>query len=788
MGAELFAVPFALSLVLLCVIQLIFHAVMCLVFRVSPWKQMAAQSVLVRLVEFVSSAGMVVTRTLVDAGVRLLGLWLLFITAFIIFSAIWVTYEEYPQTWLGFVSFYNANLGPFVSRWLVVPLQIADTVLRSLIPIYDCVVWWAKALLFQGLLPITLQEIQTIFKIASALLQFSKDWATASLAFTDSFRCAGDACLVPESRAFDLLSSLGQVREIVALGRQLAAAFCSALSAPLDALIFPLLDLNFSLGVHNLWNFLLQLTVVVPHVTYERCALAKNDTFAVMMCVPDAEPIFNYLVAALSSFGLAVDNWFNVILVIVQNVLSGTAPTCQSDVVDMTPTSFMESSVFAGNFTAVVGLTQWMYAVTDGYTAIYKGSDDLSVRAQQWPYAMDPSLGVAAVTYGATSDPDGSSISGGNTAGSVPTTAMLACNCSDTPVGVEILCAILPLGGVPPGKAGSSYLLQVLFPDEQTPAIIGRCAAVDISVHSNRFSATRFQTAPVGLGGSTASAVPAPDCVTRGTCREVDATVYVVPRCGDPGNMACIGQCMPFCMAVRPSGSANNNLQLLPASRWRTGYATLAQDCALGTAGVLSVNPGLRTSGSSSTVTAPPGTLTQGVAAGVFAAGPTRACQPAKRVLSVQPRPGAADSIRAATRLPSQPLFTTGDTVFTERKLGGGASAVVVERLTSDDHSTFTLSTLSQDFPALATLDVQSEESTFDDPTRMLIPSAGYYRPVVAVSSRNYVFYAAPPALQCMEAYMEYCRLKALGSNELPSMGFLLTSSYAPIRVYRVSA
>lgn len=149
MGTELFAVPYAFSLVILCVIQLIMHAVLCLVFRVSPWKQMAAQSVLVRLVEFTSSVATVATRTLVDAGVRLLGLWLLFITALVIFSAIWVTYEEYPQTWLGFISFYNANLGPFVSRVFVVPFQIADIMLRALLPIYDCVVWWGKTLLFQ---------------------------------------------------------------------------------------------------------------------------------------------------------------------------------------------------------------------------------------------------------------------------------------------------------------------------------------------------------------------------------------------------------------------------------------------------------------------------------------------------------------------------------------------------------------------------------------------------------------------------------------------------------------
>lgn len=736
MGAELFAVPFAVSLVLICVFERVINAVMCLVFRVSPWKQLAAQNVLVRMVDLGASLGTVVTRTLVDVGVRLLGLWILFVTAFVIFSAIWVTYEEYPETWIGMVRFYNANLGPFLSYWFVMPLQVADILLRALLPLWDAGVWWTKAVLFQGLLPIVIQEIKTLLRIATTLFLLAQDTATALQVFAESFKCEGEACLVPENRAFDLLSGMGQVRQLVALTRELLAVFCGTVSAPLDLLVFPLLDLNFAIGVHNLWNFLLQALTVIPHTTTVRCSMAFDNTFGVMMCIPDLEPAFNFLVAGISSMGLMVDNWVNVAFALVQNAVTGTAPTCDAATPQLTPTAFMGSAVFGRNFTAVVGLTQWMYAVTDGYTAIYKGSDDRGVRTQRWPYAMDASLGVAAVSYGPMSDLDASTVTAARTVGSLQTTAMMACNCSNTDAGIEILCAILPLNGLPSGKAAANYLLQVLFPDEMTARILGTCDQVDIAVHSNRFSATRYATKPVGLGSSTAT-LPSPDCVTRGTCREVDATVYVVPRCGaSESSMACLSlNCFPFCMAVRPAGSSNNNLQLVPASRWRTGYTTLAQDCAMSTSTVLNVGTSLSPTRTSSTVASPPGQLTSGIATGVFASGPTRACQPVQRVISFQPSQ-AGVPLRAATRLPAQPLFTTGDTVFTERALGGGASAVVIERLTSDDHSTFTLSTLSQDFPALASLAVQSDENTFDDPGRMLIPSAGYYQPTIAVSSR----------------------------------------------------
>lgn len=736
MGAELFAVPFAVSLVLICTVERAVNAMMCLVFRVSPWKQVAAQNVLVRYVDLAASVGAVFTRTLVDVGLRLLGLWILFVTGFVIFSAISVTYEEYPETWLGVLRFYNAVLGPFLSNFVVFPLQLVDLLVRALLPLWDASVWWGKAVLSQGLLPIALKEIRTLLKMATTLFGFARDLSLGIQTYSEAFRCVGEACLVQENRVFDLLSGMGQARQLVALARELLTSFCGTLSAPADLLVFPLLDLNFAIGLHSLWNFALQITMVVPHATTVRCAMAYDNAFGAMMCIPDLEPAFNFLVAGISSMGLMVDNWVNVAFTIVQNTVTGTAPTCDALVPVLSPSKFLGSAVFGTNFTAVVGLTQWMYAVTDGYTAIFKGSDDLGVRTQRWPYAMDASLGVAAVSYGPMSDLDASSITAARTVGSLQTTAMMACNCSNTPAGVEILCAILPLNGLPSRKATSNYLLQVLFPDELLASQIGTCDRVDISVHSNRFSATRYATVPVGLGSSTAT-LPSLDCVTRGTCREVDATVYVVPRCGasDRTSMCLNSNCFPFCMAVRPSGSTNNNLVLVPASRWRSGYTTLAQDCSMSDATAASVGASLSKTRTSSTVLSPPGQLTSGIAAGVFAAGPTRACQPVQRVMSFQGKPGDVP-LRAATRLSGQPLFTTGDTVFTERPLGGGASAVVIERLTSDDRSTFTLSTLSQDFPALASLAVQSDEAAFDDPSRMLIPSAGYYQPTIAVSSR----------------------------------------------------
>ena len=476
-----------------------------------------------RQVELWSGVVAIFTTTLVRAVVQLLAWWALLFTFFVVLSMVSVSYEEFPEVWVGLLNFYNAAVGPWLGFLVLLPLQIVDTLLRGLLPLWNAFFWWSKALLVQGLLPMVLTQITVVLQMATTVLDFGRAVAISLDSFVGGFDCVGDACLVQESRVLDMLSPLAAVRQFVALGGGLADAFCGILAAPLDMLLFPLLDMNFAQGVHALSNAAVQFFLVVPHVAFERCKLAQDDTFKTLMCTPDFEPAFNYLVAGVSSLGVAADNWLNVVMVIVQQALTGSAPTCDTTLA-MSPHHFMGPALFGGNATAVVGLTEWMYAVTDGRTAIYATHDDASARVQLWPYAMDASLGVAAVTYNDVGDLDASSMSKGRTVGSLQTTAMLACNCSDLVVGgIEILCSILPMSGMAPGASRGNYLLGVLFPDDLAGPLLGACSAVDIIVRSVRWPATRFETVSVPVGTLNTG-----DCMSRGTCREVDATVFVV--------------------------------------------------------------------------------------------------------------------------------------------------------------------------------------------------------------------------------------------------------------------
>lgn len=777
---EQFAVSYALSLVFLCVFERTMNSVFCLIFKSSAVKQQAAQLVLVKQVEFWSGFVMSWANVLLRCFFYLLSWWILLLVLFMMLSVLRVTYYDYPETWIRTIEFYNANVGPYVSQAVLVPLQFLDAVLRGLLPLWNASVWWSKTLFTQGFLPIAIQNAKILFQMATAVLDVAKHLGDAMLLWVQSFECEGVACFVPEDRVVDFLSPLGSLRLFSALALKFLQNICGTLTAPLDILIYPLLDLNLAQAVHASLNSVLQLAFTIPHVTTQRCAVAPSDVFHTILCTPDLSPFFNFLSFGLSSLGIMLDNWLNIVLVVVQSVLTGTSPVCDPSR-EINPADIMSvASIFGSNFTAVVGLTNWLYAVTDGYQAVYQGGDDEGFRILRWPHEMNPSLGVAAVSFASVSTLDSSSFTTGNTASSLQTTDLFACNCTDTDQGILILCAVLPSSGVPPRADRSSYLSQVFFPDPFVPELIGSCSMVRISVHSHRFPANRYETKAATLGQSTAT-LPTADCVSRGTCRELDALVYVTPNCAY--GKGCTSSCFPFCIAARPSGSANNNLQLVTAAQWRLGSTILQQDCAVRDSTVDRVSTSVSQSAYTSSVASQ-----SNANAGIFTAGPSStACKPAPNIFSMGPRK-TSTLRRDAVNLPGQPLFTSGDVIFTERVLQPGASAVVVERLVSDARNTFSLQTLNQDFPAVPPLSVQSKEKTYDDPSHLLIPSSTQYQPPVAVSSRNYVFYAVPPALSAVGAYLEFCKMKQDGGESNFKAGLLLTSSYAPIRIYRVSA
>ena len=800
-----FALPFAVSLVVLGACERILNAFLSLFLSDTPsLKRAAARQLLGQIVQSIASAGSVATRAAAKTGLGLLRWYAFFIALFLVLGLMYVTYEEYPFVWTETVRWYNESIGGWLHEAVVIPLQvcpyfacfcalgpailtrfdlaylqIVEILVRALVPLWNSAWWYLQALWRQGVFPIMLREINTVLKAASAVGQLGVDLAMALKDFVGSFQCQGLACLQPDLRVFNLLPVMGSVRQLAALASVFLQNVCGSLAVPVDLAVYPLLDINLAQGCHYLWNSVLQLLFVIPQATSVRCAeFAPGTNFRLLLCTPDFEPFFDYLVAGLTSLGLALDNYANIALVIVQRSLTGTAPSCDSAVDQFIPD--LLSGLFAAP-TVTVGLTEWLYAVTDGATAMYQGSGGVAV-VRAWPYPVDVGNGVAAVAYGRANELDASTLSGaGATRGSAQTTGMLGCNCTDLAAGgIAVACAILPMAGAVGDPA--KYLLQGIFPDDQVAGYLV-CAGVHLYVRSVRWPFSHYS--------SDASAGASTDCISRGSCREADATVWLVPRCSSPLNhpLACATPaCYPFCMAARESGSANNNLIFAGAERWRSGVALMQQDCA----GVATSNPGgtqasLGSAGASAHVAGGSNLLGAGSLGAFVRAASSPRCTPAAPITSFVDKPAGASRDLAAV---GQPFAITGDTIMTQVDLGGGSYAVAVERLSGDQRNVFSLVPVNERLPAVAPPDVPADLRV-QQTTEAVRFNFGYTstmpQPVVSTAARDYVLYAVNPTLDAYSPYLTYCsRDPDLG--QLPQFGYLFQQSYAGVWLYRVRA
>ena len=680
-GIETLAIPFGLSLLVWSLTGALLHAVATLACRTSKLKRYTSKQMLIAFAMTTTSSAATGVRTATRVLGGVLRLWLMWLVIFLFFSTLYVTFTEFPETWIGAARMYNQHAGPYVNQVVLLPLQMLDLVLRGLLPVWNSAVWFLKALLVQGLLPVLVEQGETVVQMAGALVSLAQSLSEALNEWLTSFLCQGDACLQPERGVLNLFPSMLAVRRFGLLGSQLGYAFCSTLSAPLDIVLYPLLDVHLAEAVHNLVNAVLQLVSVIPHTTAVRCKEKDSSSqFAVLMCSPDLAPFFNFLAAGFASLGLVIDNWINVAFLIVETVLGNDPPQCATADNAMIPDLLAADDAFQGSSgrVVVVGLTDWLYSVTDGQTALYLGHNDgAQAKVGRWPYPVDTSMGVAAVGYSGLQDLDVSAFSSGKTAGAMQTTAMLGCNCSDTgALGMRVVCAILPMSGVPVEAALEDYRLEVLFSDASA-AQLYTCSGVDIYVRSVRWSYTRYEARPEERTY---------DCISRGTCRELDATVWLVPRCGQDAatsqnaETACIqtAPCMPFCMAARAAGSGRTNLAFVRAGRWREGATILGQDCTLADSGPESVQLGMPRSGVTSRAgSTQAGLLQTGGTAiyGVVQPGVTRICQPALGVTSVVDKP---PRVGYSVVLEGQPFALTGDTVLTTVALGGTTASVQV--------------------------------------------------------------------------------------------------------------
>jgi hypothetical protein len=95
------------------------------------------------------------------------------------------------------------------------------------------------------------------------------------------------------------------------------------------------------------------------------------------------------------------------------------------------------------------------------------------------------------------------------------------------------------------------------------------------------------------------------------------------------------------------------------------------------------------------------------------------------------------------------------------------------------------LSPITVNFPASPPVRVPADLFVESPRDHVTLPYAR--QATLAVSSRDFVFYAVNPSMHVYDAYLKYCRAGP-EATDLPQFGLIMTSGFSPIRVWRVDA
>jgi hypothetical protein len=773
-----FALPLSLGLVCFFLIERLISALMGLFWsKESDLKQAMSHQFLSSLTETIAYLFFSACYTVLSLASALVSAMLWVSVVLLLGSIMYVTYEQAPWVWTDLARAYNAFLGPFINETIVGTVTLLNTVFKGIIPLWNGVFFFISRLTSGFFLPTMIQESLVLGKAGLAVYSFAKHSSLSLFTWvqTAAVSCPasnGDACFDLVDRTLDIVTPMADIRDIVGYFVMIIRSICDPITPIFDIFTFPFMDLSLAKGVHNIVNAVLYLVVQMPETTFLRCSRHGDET--ILMCTPDMDPFFSFLVTGIRDIGRMVDNWLEVVFVIIQGILGFASTACDSVV--LTPPVLspgpLRSALFGTNETVIVGLGGWLMAITDGVSVAYHGQGKM--RMAVWPSPINISHGVAAVTYSTSSDRDVTRLS--SSAYASTATAVMGCRCMSDGQRIQLQCTLLPYEGL---LANQSHLIPVFFQQGATIEKSLRCTDIDIVVQSVRWPATRFSS----------SSTPLPECSLTRTCNHIDATVWVIPRSNcDRESTVC--NCFPFCMATRLSGSQTSPLVLYSADQWRSKVYIVRRDCNLQSASS-GMQAGLSVSNS---IADSPVVTTQASSSGAVSDSPqfisspqdsdqTLSCTDNLLVTSIINRtqhPAYTNPTAAFLRNPLAPFVVTGDSIFTSIRHGDGGYTVQVERLTGSTGSEFTLSLVTGKFPSYPPVNVPADLFMTYPKDHVTTPYAR--QATLAVSSRSFVFYAVNPSVHVYDAYLTYCR----GGVDLSQFGLIMASSFSPIRIWRV--
>lgn len=736
--------------------------------------------------------------SLVDAALSALAI-LTSLAAFafifsLVFTLLYLIFEYSPDSVVNVVAYWNRFFGPALHTLVFTPLMLLSNVLRPLFAIYNFGVWTAYRIARQILLMGGLEQIVAVRELALACASLVKhlsislvDFAYGALVDCDfDANFVGDLCFEVGPRQLDLLAPMKDVGEVIRHLGTAVGGVCTFASAPIDIVVYPFTDASIGRGVHGLLNAVAYTLVQLPVVTVKRCN--KYRSAGVVMCLPDFEPPLDMLSQGLRDFGQGLDNWIQVTGAVVKKSVGMDVATCDKLSDGLTAANY-SPELFKGNQVAVVGLTDRLYAVTDGIAAQYFSTTSrfrsLMV-AEAFPIRIDPSHGVASVLYSEFVDERDEN--------GDQRTSMMGCRCVDDDASGEmkIDCAYAMYG------EGSTQVpaFKAVFA-KRTTALYMTCSRTQISVQSVRWPANRILSADARqLRGA---------CQLKGTCSRVDAIVHVQPLCGAEGapGLACTpmfldSACYPYCMAARVQGSGTEDLVLYDADQWHESVVVVDRDCAverqLETGALVEscVNQNLCGTEVSNLPTdqvitrLPASFLEEWVVNRKWDA--DLGCTVVADGLSVIPQKSYArpSSLSfASVAGVNQPFSFAGDTTLTAVRSGSGEWSIRVERLYGSEKNEFTMTAVRKYFPAMSP-DPDQTFSFEPEDDRVGIPPvysdmSGIQHP--SVSTQSSVFFVVNPSLSMFKGFGAWCITGGMqGRLQLSAL-----SSYAGIRVYKIN-
>jgi len=436
---------------------------------------------------------------------------------------------------------YNSDVGGAIRLALVTPLQLIQLLWNGVVPLWNLIIYCVKTIPSRVLFENVLRNMGDFKQSILHLAIFMQKLVFSLFAYVKIIINPPDS-FDPNLRLLDLITPLAEWRLAVSYMLSFVGDMCAVATSLLDVMMYPFLDINFGLGVHNIINSILTLLIHVPAVTIDRC---KAGGGPVVYCLPDFEPVIELAVHGIRNFGLLIDNWLDVTMIIIQSVLTATSPACSG----WTVVDFNKGGGMMGlNETVIVGISSNLFAKTDGWNVeLYTRTSSISFPGA-FPLAMDVNYGIASVSAAAD-------VSG-----------LLGCTCTDQDYGMQIVCAVAPLD-----KLSPSYYVPVEFRVPTTSFYMG-CGRSKIKLDSIRWPATRY-TSP----NSRATNSPI-----------AEAALWVRPACSSEWiDVACVetfklAGCFPYCMALWTKGYTGSMI-LRSASEWQNSVAMMNRDCGLHT-------------------------------------------------------------------------------------------------------------------------------------------------------------------------------------------------------------